>query len=520
MNNNWHRIFSRQILLGDVAILVYLSSIKLFIPLLTNSDFGFHRDEFLYMAMGNHLAWGYLEVPPFIAFIAKLAHWLFGTGLYVTRFFPALSGALTVFLTGLIVREFGGKRFAIILATTAYLLAVVYLRINLFFMPVTFDVFFFVLAIYLLIRIIKTDSPRLWILFGIVTGIGLLNKYTMLLFGFGAAVGLLLTPLRRYYKNKWLWIAALIALLIWFPNLIWQNQNSWPFFEHMRVLAETQLSNMNPVIFILVQILMIFYAAPVWIIGLFSLFFSKHFQPYRIIAWMYLSILIVLLALSGKSYYLAPAYPMLLAAGAVTIERYIIKSEKYWLKPASLTLVLLGSLTLLPVGLPVLSIENAIRYFAFGSKYMGLGEAVRWETGKLHELPQDYADMLGWEEMVVAVAKTYHTLPADEKEDCAIFASNYGEAGAIDYYGPKYNLPRCISKGGSFWGWGYRNYDGACIIIVGFEKEDVLYFYESAEPGVAFDYPHARENGRPIFIGRDPKMPIEQVWQILKKYRF
>jgi len=520
MIKNWHSIFSRQILLSDIAILVYLSSIKLFIPLLTSSDFGFHRDEFLYMAMGNHLAWGYLEVPPFIALVAKIAHWLFGNGLYAARFFPALSGAITIFLIGLIVRELGGRRFAIVLATTAYMFGVVYLRINLFLMPVTFDLLFFVLAVYLLIRIINKETPGLWILFGVVTGVGLLNKYTMLLFGFGIAVGFLLTPLRKYYKNKWLWIAALIALFIWLPNLIWQNQNGWPFFEHMRVLARTQLSNMNPLVFLLTQILMIFYAAPIWLIGLFSLFFSRQFQPYRIIGWIYLSILIVLLLLSGKIYYLAPAYPMLLAAGAVAIERYVVKTRKNWLKPISLAVIILGGMTLIPVGLPVFSVQNSIRYFSFGARYMGIGEALRWETGKFHELPQDYADMLGWEEMVAAVAKTYYSLSEDERKNCAVFASNYGEAGAIDYYGSRYGLSPCISKGGSFWDWGYRNYNGKSVIIAGFNKEDVLCFYHNAETGATFTYPHARESGMPIFIGRDPKMTIAQVWQILKQYRF
>ena len=520
MIKNWRSIFSRQILLSDIAILVYLSSIKLFIPLLTNSDFGFHRDEFLYMAMGNHLAWGYLEIPPFIALLAKIAHWLLGSGLYAARFFPALSGAITVFLTGLIVRELGGRLFAIVLATTAYMLGVIYLRINLFLMPVTFDLLFFVLAVYLLIRIIKRESPGLWILLGVVTGIGLLNKYTMLLFGFGTALGFLLTPLRKYYKNKWLWIAALIALVIWSPNLIWQNQNGWPFFEHMRVLARTQLSNMNPLIFLLTQILMIFYAAPIWLIGLFSLFFSRQYRPYRIIGWIYVSILIVLLLLNGKIYYLAPAYPMLLAAGAVAIERYVVKTRKNWLKAVSLAVIILGGLSLIPVGLPVLSVQGSIRYFSFGSKYMGIGEALRWETGKFHELPQDYSDMLGWEEMVATVAKTYHSLPEAESKNCAVFASNYGEAGAIDYYGSRYALPPCISKGGSFWDWGYRNYKGKSVIIAGFNKEDVLCFYHSAETGATFTYPHARESGMPVFIGRDPKMPIAQIWQILKKYRF
>lgn len=510
----------KRIFGSTTAVLIYLALLKLLIPLFTSPEFEFHRDEFLYMAMSDHLAMGYLDVPPLIAFIAKLTKNFIGESLYAMRFFPALAGTLTLLLTGLIAREFGGGRFAQIFAAVAYLLALVYLRMNLFLMPVSFDLFFFVLAVFLLIQIIKNDRPLLWILLGIVMGIGLLNKYTMLLFGFGAAVGIVLTPHRKMLRDKWPYIAAGIALLLWSPNLIWQILNGMPFFDHMRVLAETQLSNINPAIFLLVQVLMNLYAAPIWLAGLFYLLFSKQVKPFRIIAWMYISLLIVMLLLNGKIYYLAPAYPMLIAAGAVAVEYFIWRINWHWLKPAFLAILILGNVTLIPVGIPLFSVDNMIRYFSFGSKYLGIGEALRWETGQMHELPQDYSDMLGWEQMVTAVAKTYYSLPDSIRQECAIFASNYGEAGAIDYYGKNYNLPKCISKGGSFWGWGYRDYLGDWLITVGIDQDIALDHYQVVEDGSPFHYPHARESGIPILITSQPKRSLLKLWEILKEYRW
>ena len=516
----WIEIFSKKHLISEVAVLVYLASVKLLIPLITSPDFGFHRDEFLYLALGDHLAWGYLEVPPSIAVVANISRWLFGDSLFAIRFIPALTGALTLFLTGLIARELGGGRFAQILSTVAYLFSVVYLHINLLFQPVTFDLFYFVLGVYLFIRILKMDKPKIWLVLGVVTGLGFLNKYTMLLFGFGVAVGLLLSPHRNHFRNKWLWLSVLIALVIWLPNLTWQHTQGWPFFEHMRVLSERQLANVEPVTFLLVQVLMNFYATPIWLIGLYFYLLSGDGKLYRPIGWMYVSILIALLFLSGKVYYLSPAYPMLFAAGSVAIENYIRRTTRNWLKPAIIGFVIVGTSLMIPIGLPLFSVGTMISYFEFGVKYMGMEEALRWETGELHELPQDWADMLGWEEQVAAVAETYHSLPVEEKVGCAIFAANYGAAGAIDYYGSRYGLPKSISHSSSYWLWGYRDYNGKILVTIGLDEEDLSYFYDEAEPGVAFNYPHARESGVPIYIARCPKVSMEEMWKILEKYRY
>jgi 4-amino-4-deoxy-L-arabinose transferase-like glycosyltransferase len=510
----------RRTILSVPAFIAVIALVKLLIPLFTNSDFGFHRDEYLYMAMADHLSWGYLEVPPFIAFVAKFSQSLLGNSLFAMRLLPALAGAVTLILCVLMVKEMGGGNFARVLSALAYFFSVVYLRINLFLMPVSFDLLFFVLACYLFILILKESKPWLWILLGLTVGVGLLNKYTMLLFGFGALLGLLLTSQRILLRSIWPYISTLIAVVIWLPNLIWQHQQGWPFFEHMKVLAETQLVNINPLIFLMVQVLMTLFASPIWIIGLLALLFSQQLREFRALAWMYLSLLLVMLVLQGKIYYLAPAYPMLIAAGSVKIEYLIWRINWHWLRPVILSVLILASSILIPVGFPIFSVDTLIKYFDFGSKKLGIGEALRWESGNLHELPQDYADMLGWEEMIQTIAKSYHQLPDSTQQQTAIFSANYGIAGSIDYHSDKYNIPKCISKGGSFWLWGYRDYPGDPIIIIGFSREDVSYFYESVEEVAIHTYSHAVEDTVPIFLAKNKKMPMGEIWQILKKYRY
>ena len=509
-----------KFLQNPAIVLAVLGIIKFIIPLITHPDFELHRDEFLYMAMGDHLDTGYLEVPPFIAVLAWISKYLLGGSHFAVRFFPALSGALTLLLTGLIAKELGGRRFAQILAGMSYILSLVFLRINLFFMPVTFDVFFFVLASYLLIRILKNNKPVSWIWLGVVVGIGILNKYTMLLFGFGMLVGLLATPYRKYFLSPWIWLSTLIALVIWSPNLYWQAVNDWPFFEHMRILSERQLSNVQPHIFILVQLLMNLHALPVWLAGYLAFQFSQSRRKFRPIAYLYTSSLLILLLLNGKTYYLAAVYPVLFAAGAVVLEKYFASGGRTWMRPVLLVFLTIQGIVLLPVGIPILSEPGMISYFKFSSKYLGVGEALRWETGEMHLLPQDYADMLGWQKMVEKVAEAYHSLPPEQRQNYAIFAANYGEAGAIDYYGHLYGLPKCISKGSSYWLWGYRNYDGKALIVIGLSKEDLEDFYKNIDTYGVFRYRNARESGVRILVAREPQYSIAELWQILKKYRY
>ncbi len=498
-----------------IGIILALAAIKLLIPFMVSHDFGFQRDELLYMALGNHLAWGYMAVPPFIAFIAKITNILFGYGIHSLRFFPALSGALSLWITTLIAKEMGGKSFAQILAGFGYLFGLAYLRMNLLFQPVTFNLFFLVLSAYLFIRILKTNEPKYWIGLGIALGIGLLNKYTMLLFGFGITVGLLFTNYRTLFRSKWPWISALIAMVIWLPNLIWQQSHGWPFFHQMQILDKYQFVHVNPSGFLVAQLIMNFLATPIWLAGLIFLF-SKRGKTFRPIAWAYLTALVVLLITHGKSYYLAASYPMLIAAGSVLIELFIEKKSWAFLKPLSIGVLVFGSLFYVPAGIPVFSLPTMVQYFKYGSEHLGLKPALRWETGRYHALPQDYADMLGWQEMAAETAKIYHSLSKEEQKNCSIFANNYGEAGAINYYAKRYDMPRAISSSSNFWLWGYHGESGKVMIIIGSNLKDNSYFYKDVQKKDVFNYPYARESGTAIFLAKGPKYTMAQVWEDLK----
>jgi 4-amino-4-deoxy-L-arabinose transferase-like glycosyltransferase len=518
------KFFSSPFLKSDLAVLLCLAALKLLTHFLTNDQYGYHRDELLYIAVGEHPALGYIEVPPFIAVAGKFSRWLFGDSLFAIRFFPAVSGALMVLLTGLMARELGGGRFAQILASLAIVLSPAYLRSNTLFQPVPFDQLFWVLGAFLLVMIFKKERLDFhqsgWLWLGAAVGIGMLNKYSMLLFCFGLLGGLLLTPQRKILLTRWPWFGALLALLIFLPNLIWQINNDWPFLAHMQELSASQLVNVSPAGFLLGQLLMNISTFPIWLAGLGYYFLSKEGKTYRVLGWIYVAIFLLLLLLSGKDYYLLPAYPMLFASGALAIERAITQRKLNWLKPAIVTFMIVNSIVPIPYGLPLLPIETFSKYAQFMAQNAGLSGPLRWETGRIERLPQDYADMFGWEEQVATVAKVYHRLSSEEQSRCVIFAGNYGQAGAIDYFGHAYGLPKAVSVNGSYYLWGPGDRSGEITIIVGVDREDLEGLFDDIELAATITHEWARENNLPIYLCRGPKITLQEFWPRLKIHQF
>ncbi|MEK7729377.1 MAG: glycosyltransferase family 39 protein [candidate division KSB1 bacterium] len=502
-----------------MIVLYGLALLKFLLPFFAHSEFEFHRDEFLYIAMGRHLDWGYLENPPLIGLIAYLSQLLFGDALWALHFFPALTGAAVVILIGLMARELGGGRFAQALAAFSYIMAPAFLRTNTLFQPVCFDQLAWVLVAYLFILILKKETPSRWLALGVALGVGLLTKYTMLLFGFALLVSLLFTPARRMLASKWPWIAATIAFVLLLPNLIWQHAQGWPVIEHMQTLSRNQLAHVEPAGFLLMQLLMSFAAFPVWMLGLYF-YFSKPGQAFRAIGWGYLVSFLLLLCFSGKAYYLLPAYPMLFAAGGVVLERYVARTQRWWLRPAALGFIFSFNLIGLPYGIPLLSVARFQTYAAFMASHMGMAEPLRWEDGKLHRIPQDYADMLGWENQAATVAKIYNKLAPEERERCVILASNYGEAGALAYHAKKYGLPQVISYHGSFYLWGPGRAAKEILLTVGLDAEDLQPHFQQIELAATITHPHARENAVPIMLCRNAHVSLQEVWPRLARARF
>src|SRR5208337_4172564 len=299
------KLISRQFLLSDLAVLSYLALLTVFIHFLANGGYGYFRDELYYLACGKHLAWGYVDQPPFVALMAFITRHLLGDSLFALRFFPAICGGLIVLLTGLMVREVGGGRYAQGLAAVAVMVAPVYLAIDNFFSMNCFDQVFWALAGYIVILILKEDNPKLWLLFGLVAGIGLMNKYSMGFLGLGVVVGLVLTPARRQLLSKWLWLGGAIAFVIFLPHILWEIRHGFPTLEfiHNAPIPHTPLQ------FIVGSVVEVHpLTMPIWVAGLAFFFLAKIGKPYRLFGWVYVSLLALFLLTPARPYYLSPVY--------------------------------------------------------------------------------------------------------------------------------------------------------------------------------------------------------------------
>lgn len=518
-----HRFSLSRFLNFDLLLLLMMALFKLLLHFYSNGNYGIHRDEFLYLAMGDHLSWGYLEASPSIAVFGELTRWLWGDSLFAIRFFPALLGSLIVLLTGLMVWELGGSRFAMLLACVSVIIAPVFLRAHTLFQPVVFDQFYWALGFYLLILFINNPTRNyLWILIGVVCGLGLLNKYSMLFWGFALFTGMLLTPLRKHLRTKWPWIAAAIAFVMFLPNLVWQGANGWPFFEHLHKLNEYQFSNLTRLDFLLGQILILHPATVVvWVLGIAYFFQKKIAKPFRIFGWMYLTMLVTMLLFTGKDYYLAPAYPLLFAGGAIYIERFIRARRLYWSKPFIIILLLIEGVIIAPYGLPFLPVRDLRDYAQLMAAYAGLDAPLRKNSGEMGEIPQDYADMFGWEEQVSAIAEVYHNLPPEEQAECVLLAGNYGEAGAIDFYGKKYGLPKAVSLNSSYYLWGPGEKPGSVVICIGLPLEGLKRYFRSIQRMaiIRHEYVVDEENNLPVYLCRSPVKTLQEAWPELKGFR-
>ena len=511
-----HKRDSRQVLTSATALLIYLALLKFLIHLAISTNYGFLRDELYYIDAGKHLAFGYVDFPPLIAWLAALVHVLAGNSLMAYHLIPALAGAFLVFLTGLIARELGANRFSQCLAAISSLTALTILGADTLFSMDPLDELWWVLAAYLLLRLIRRDRPRLWLLFGLVAGIGLLTKLTMLMFGFAIVVGLLLTPARKYLFTKWAWLGGAIAFAFLVPYLLWNAANGWPTLQFWSGYANGHTDPASALDFLYQQVLsMNPLTLPLWLAGLIY-FFTPTGKPYRVFGWAFM-ILYVLFTLShAKLYFLAPAYPPLFAAGAVLAQRLFVKRPRLnWLKPTYPALMALIALLLAPAAMPLLPPQN------YGiMSFIGGDAGIKLADKATSQLPQQLADRLGWDTMTATVAQVYHSLPADEQAQACILAGNYGEAGAIDLYGPHYHLPHAVSGHNNFYLWGPGNCTGQTVIVIGNSSAELATLFESVTPvaTITCAYCLPAENDLPIFISQHLKMPIQTFWAKMKHF--
>jgi hypothetical protein len=505
----------RDIALRSRVMLFALASCKLLIQLGGINHYGFFRDELYYLACGQHLAWGYVDQPPLIAFVAWFARHWFGPSLFATRLFPILAGAAVVYATGRIAAELGGGLFAQFLAATAILFAPAYLAFDSFFSMNAFEPFFWLLCAWIAIRIVKGASPRLWLLFGGLAGLGLENKHSMLVFGFALVAGLLLSGQARLFRSQWMWMGAAVALAIFLPNLLWEWRNGWPQIEVVRNAQQFKNEAISPLQFLFEQVLFMQpLALPVWLAGLWWYFAVPQGKRFGFLGWAYLFVLVIFIVLGGKSYYALPIYPVLMAAGGVALEAYFAAPARRWLAWAFPALLISAGLVTLPFGTPLLPVDTFLRY----SQLLPYANSVKTERDATTALPQLYADMFGWENMVTQIAHVYRTLPQSEQVSCAILAGNYGEAGAIDHFGPALGLPPSISGHNSYYFWGPRAYSGSCVILFGERADELKDWFGDAQLVGAITDPHAAvaERNVHVYICRKPRAPLAELWPHFK----
>lgn len=498
----------------ETRALLFLALAKIVLQCAGITRYGFFRDELYYMACGRHLAWGYIDQPPLVAALAWLSRHLFGNSIVSIRILPVLAGAAVVFLAGVLARELGGGKTAQVLATFAVLFTPAYLAFDSFFSMNAFEPLFWMLCAWLAIRIVKGGSPKLWLAFGAISGIGIENKHTMIVFGFALIAGLLVTGNQWILRSKWIWIGGLIALALFMPNLLWEARHGWPQIEVVRNAQVFKNEPTGPLVFLGQQILFLNpLALPIWLAGIFWCFAARDEKRFRFLGRAYLIVLAIFIVGDGKSYYPLPVYPVLFAAGAVAWERVTSLSRQRQRK-ALIPMVLISGVIMLPWAIPILPVNTFLRYENLFPHFF----RVQTERDATARLPQLYADMLGWQNLVDSVARVYHALPTSEQRTCAIFAGNYGEAGAIDYYGPKLGLPAAISGHNSYFDWGTRNYSGSCVILIGERSDIYKHYFGEADLVAHASNPHGMpiERNVPIYICRKPIAPLAKLWPHFK----
>jgi 4-amino-4-deoxy-L-arabinose transferase-like glycosyltransferase len=499
----------KNIVWSDLGILVLLALAWLVFHTLTNGQYGFHRDELDMVDSARHLDWGYVAYPPVTPTLARVALELFGTSLAGLRLVAALAQAIAMVLTGLMARELGGSRLAQVVAALAAATAPIVLMLASLFHYVSFDYLWWVLIAYLMIRLLKTDDPRWWLGIGAAIGLGMLTKYTMAFWAASLVGGVLLTRARRYLASPWLWGGVGLALLIFLPNLIWQVQHQFISLQFLSSIHARDIRMGRTTDFLVEQ----FYVAtnlatvPLWGMGLFFFFGARAGQRYRLLGWMFAIAFALFFVAQGRGYYLAPAYPVLIAAGAAWGEQRLASLSAGALRLGrvlAVGLVGIGGAAFAALVLPIAPVNSAW-----------------WDLAI--QLNPELREEIGWPELVEAVAHIYATLPADEQALTTIFADNYGEAGAINLYGPAYGLPQAVSGMNSFWLRGYGNPAAQTVIILGADEVEAQAIFDTCRrAGRATNrYGVLNEETRlhpVILLCRGPHQAWPDIWKFVQRF--
>ncbi len=478
-------------------LILLLALLKFLLPVLLQDPlYELQRDEYLYYEQGLHPALGYLENPPLLSWLGTVSSWFGGSVAWI-KLWPCLFGAATLVITCMIAAELGGKLFAQFIAGLSVVTGA-YMRIHFLFQPNLLDIFFWTLSVYFIIRWINTNNPDFLFGFTLSLALGFWSKYSIAFIGAALLMALLFSRHRNIFSEKKFYLASMIALLVITPNIWWQYRHNWPLLHHMKELRETQLQYLSPADFIKEQFLMLFPAILIWTGGLIWLFKQK---TWRFLSLAWLLVLAILLFGSGKSYYSLGVYPVLLAAGAVAWEQWLHK--RLWKRYVLTGFTVVFTLLFIPILIPVWKPEKLAGFYQrTGIAKSGL---LKWEDGKEHPLPQDFADMLGWKELSEKTERFFNTLPDSVKENTFVYGRHYGHAGSMKFYSRSKEFSnRVISDNGSFILWIPENFTMKHLLFIGRkmpDKDDEV-FQHFAKVSVidSITNPYSRQNGDKIIF--------------------
>lgn len=497
-------------------ILIFFLIIKLVISFFP-VEYGIFRDEYYYLAMSENLDFGYLDVPPLAPFLLAIVRLFLNVSYFSLHLLPVITGCLIIYISYQIVKKFNGGLFAITLTLICITLAPQFIAINSTFSYDSFDVLFWILVLYSIVLLIKNEDKKYWIYFGVFAGLGLLSKITILYLGFAIFLALLLTKNRTHLLKKQFWIGGLIAFIMIMPYIIWQISKDMIVIDYYKNYSSGKTSGINAFDFLMNHIITLNpLTLPVWTLGIWYFLFNKEGKKYNIIGITFIIVSILCLITKTKYYLLSPVFPVLFAGGAIFIESIILNYKKIYINLLAgfyIINILIAGIFILPLARPIISIENFIKY----SNLLNLSKQVKFENHQLNELPQFFADRFGWEEMAIKIINAYNSLTEEEKSKCVIIVSNYGEAGAIEYYGKKYKLPKPVSGHLQYYIWSTRGYKGDVGIILG---DHYKFLYENVTLVDKTDnkYSMPYENNNNIYICRNLTMTLEEAIKKIKHF--
>lgn len=483
--------------------------------MITATNYGIFTDELYFHSCAEHLDFGYVDHPPFVAWVMRLSM-LLGDSLVAIRLFPALAGAGTIMLAGFIARALGGSRSSERLASLSILLGMVFWVIFGYASPNAYDIFFVTLASYAFVRSLLAVGSNPWILLGVAVGLGLNSKLSMAVFACGLAAGLLLTPHLRLLRTPSPYIAAAIALVMVAPQLIWQAVHGWPTLEFVLEARQKNVDQLTLVLLWQIAFVTNPFLVPLWIAGAWGFVRAQGSGPGRPLGIAILAYVVVYLLAQSKFYYFLPVIPALFAAGAVTLEGWTAVRRR-WLRASILAPAVLLALVMLPFGLPILPIES----FASYAKFWQLAKQTEMERDDPKNIPGYFGQRIGWAAFVDTVAFVYYSLPDSERAACGIMGFHYGESGAIDYFGPARGLPASIGRHESFWLWGPGDYTGEIMILLMSGDTHVEGYFRSVELRTVYTFPYTEGSFgvKRIYVCRDPVAPLREMWPSMKEYR-